>query len=105
MRSSLDTRPSAPIRMHDPAQKRSIRSKRTHAARRWMNPPRGEVWFVYFGEPIGREQAGVGPALSSSDDLMNEGSSGLVIVGPITRVPAGSPRTSIWTIRCAGSMP
>lgn len=47
--------------------------------------------MVDFGEPIGREQAGLGPALIVSDDLMNDGPSGLVIVVPITTVRRGLP--------------
>ena len=45
---------------------------------------RGDVWLVDFGSPIGREQAGRRPAVVVSDDLMNAGPSGLVIVVPIT---------------------
>ncbi len=47
-------------------------------------PRRGDVWLVDFGSPIGREQAGRRPAVIVSDDLMNIGSSGLVIVVPTT---------------------
>lgn len=49
-----------------------------------MTPRRGELWLVDFGEPVGVEQAGFRPALVVSDDLMNEGASGLVIVIPLT---------------------
>jgi len=49
-----------------------------------VTPRRGELWLVDFGEPIGAEQAGYRPALIVSDDLMNEGASGLVIVVPTT---------------------
>jgi mRNA interferase MazF len=45
---------------------------------------RGDVWLVDFGTPIGREQSGRRPAVVVSDDLMNTGPSGLVIVVPIT---------------------
>lgn len=51
------------------------------AARR---PKRGEVWLLDFGEPVGREQAGRRPAVIVSDDAMNDGPSGLVLVVPIT---------------------
>ena len=47
-------------------------------------PRRGDVWLVDFGSPIGREQAGRRPAVIVSDDLMNAGPSGLVIVVPLT---------------------
>ena len=47
-------------------------------------PRRGDVWLVAFGSPIGREQAGRRPAVIVSDDLMNTGPSGLVIVVPMT---------------------
>lgn len=47
-------------------------------------PRRGDIWLVDFGTPIGREQAGRRPAVIVSDDLMNTGPSGLVIVVPLT---------------------
>jgi len=47
-------------------------------------PRRGDIWLVDFGTPIGREQAGRRPAVIVSDDLMNAGPSGLVIVVPLT---------------------
>ncbi len=47
-------------------------------------PRRGDIWLVDFGTPIGREQSGRRPALVVSDDLMNDGASGLVIVVPLT---------------------
>ena len=47
-----------------------------------MTPRRGELWLVDFGEPVGVEQAGFRPALVVSDDLMNEGASGLVPGAP-----------------------
>lgn len=49
-----------------------------------MAPRRGEIWLLDFGEPIGREQAGRRPAVVLSDDEVNEGPSGLVIVVPVT---------------------
>ncbi len=52
---------------------------------------RGEIWTVDFGEPIGRGQAGLRPALIVSDDLMNDGPSGLVIVVPVTTTRCGLP--------------
>jgi mRNA interferase MazF len=47
-------------------------------------PRRGEVWLLDLGEPIGREQAGRRPAVIVSDDEVNDGPSGLVIVVPLT---------------------
>ncbi len=52
---------------------------------------RGDVWLVDFGWPIGREQAGRRPAVIVSDDLMNAGPSGLVIVVPMTSTQRGLP--------------
>lgn len=54
-------------------------------------PRRGDIWLVDFGSPIGREQAGRRPAVIVSDDLMNAGASGLVIVVPITTTRRGLP--------------
>jgi mRNA interferase MazF len=56
-----------------------------------MTSRRGEVWLVDFGEPLGREQAGRRPALIVSDDDLNDGPSGLVIVVPITSARRGLP--------------
>lgn len=56
-----------------------------------MTPRRGELWLVDFGEPIGTEQAGYRPAVVVSDDAMNEGSSGLAIVVPITTAQRDLP--------------
>lgn len=56
-----------------------------------MSPRRGEIWLIDFGEPMGREQAGRRPALVVSDDEVNEGPSGLVIVVPITSTRRGLP--------------
>jgi mRNA interferase MazF len=47
-------------------------------------PRRGDIWIVDFGVPIGSEQSGRRPAVIVSDDLMNSGPSGLVIVVPLT---------------------
>lgn len=49
-----------------------------------MTARRGEIWLLDFGEPIGTEQAGRRPAVVVSDDEMNDGHSGLVVVVPIT---------------------
>jgi mRNA interferase MazF len=56
-----------------------------------VRPHRGEVWLVDFGDPIGREQAGRRPALVVSDNDLNDGPAGLVIVAPITSVRRGLP--------------
>ena len=49
-----------------------------------MTARRGEIWLLDFGEPVGREQAGHRPAVVVSDDELNDGPSGLVIVVPVT---------------------
>ncbi len=51
-----------------------------------MTARRGEIWLVDFGEPVGREQAGIRPALVVSDDALNEGPAGVVLVAPLTSV-------------------
>lgn len=45
---------------------------------------RGEIWIVDFGRPVGREQAGLRPAVVVSTDRHNEGMSGVVMVVPLT---------------------
>ncbi len=49
-----------------------------------MTAHRGEIWLVDFGEPVGREQAGVRPAVVVSADALNEGPAGVIMVVPIT---------------------
>lgn len=49
-----------------------------------MTPRRGEVWLVDFGQPVGREQAGIRPAVVVSTDSLNEGPAGVVLVVPVT---------------------
>lgn len=49
-----------------------------------MKPGRGSVWLVDLGEWVGREQAGVRPAVVVSADALNEGPSGVLIVVPVT---------------------
>lgn len=56
-----------------------------------MSVRRGEIWLLDFGEPIGREQSGRRPAVIVSDDEVNDGPSGLVIVVPITSSRRGLP--------------
>jgi mRNA interferase MazF len=45
---------------------------------------RGEIWLVDFGEPVGREQAGIRPAVIVSTDALNEGPAGILLVVPVT---------------------
>jgi mRNA interferase MazF len=62
-------------------------------------PSRGDVWDLSLDPTLGREQAGVRPALVVSVDIFNEGHADLVVVIPITRtqrrvrwhVPASPP--------------
>lgn len=56
-----------------------------------MTPRRGEVWLVDFGEPVGREQAGIRPAVVVSTDALNEGPAGGLLVVPITSVRTDLP--------------
>ncbi|MGI8413259.1 MAG: type II toxin-antitoxin system PemK/MazF family toxin [Solirubrobacteraceae bacterium] len=56
-----------------------------------MNPRRGEVWLVDFGDPIGREQSGTRPAVVVSADPLNQSRAGVVIVVPTTTTPRGLP--------------
>ncbi|MDP1793916.1 MAG: type II toxin-antitoxin system PemK/MazF family toxin [Acidimicrobiales bacterium] len=52
---------------------------------------RGEVWWVDFGNPIGREQAGRRLAVVVSADALNASPAGVVIVVPCTTSPRGLP--------------
>ena len=56
-----------------------------------MNARRGDMWLVDFGEPVGREQAGLRPAVVVSADGLNEGPAGVVIVVPVTSARRGLP--------------
>lgn len=47
-------------------------------------PSRGEVWMVNLNPTLGREQAGMRPALVASVDPFNHGPADLVVVLPIT---------------------
>ena len=49
-----------------------------------MTPRRGEIWLVDFGEPVGRGQAGIRPAVVVSTDALNEGPAGVILVVPLT---------------------
>ena len=52
-------------------------------------PIHGEVWLVDFGRTVGREQAGLRPALIVSPNRFNQGP--LVIVVPFTTTERRSP--------------
>lgn len=49
-----------------------------------MTAKRGDVWLVDFGDPVGREQAGVRPAVIVSVDALNESPAGVLMVVPLT---------------------
>jgi mRNA interferase MazF len=48
-------------------------------------PNRGEVWRVRLNPTEGHEQAGERPAIVVSDDRINHGPSGIVVVVPMTK--------------------
>ena len=56
-----------------------------------MRPHRGDVWLIDFGDPVGREQAGIRPAVVVSADLLNDGPAGVVVVVPLTTAARGLP--------------
>ena len=56
-----------------------------------MNPHRGEVWLIDFGEPVGREQSGRRPAVVVSADQLNDSRAGVTIVVPLTTTHRGLP--------------
>jgi mRNA interferase MazF len=56
-----------------------------------VNPRRGEVWLVDFGDPVGREQSGRRPAVVVSADALNESRAGVLVVVPITTTYRGLP--------------
>jgi mRNA interferase MazF len=56
-----------------------------------VSPARGEIWEVSFDPTVGREQAGRRPALVISDNALNSGPRGLVIVIPVTGTARGLP--------------
>jgi mRNA interferase MazF len=49
-----------------------------------VNPRRGEIWLVDFGEPVGGEPAGKRPAVIVSADPLNDARAGVAIVVPTT---------------------
>lgn len=55
-----------------------------------MTARRGEIWLVDLGVPIGHEQAGQ-PGVIVSDNELNDGPAGLVIVVPVTTARRGLP--------------
>jgi mRNA interferase MazF len=54
------------------------------------DPTRGEIWLADMGSGKGHEQTGQRPVLVVSDDAFNSGSSGLVMVIPLTSKVAKS---------------
>lgn len=54
-------------------------------------PWRGEIWLADFGQPFGHEQGFRRPCLIISDDIMNQGASGLCVVVPLTSRDKGAP--------------
>ena len=56
-----------------------------------MSARRGDLWLVDIGEPIGREQGGLRPAVVVSADGLNEGPAGVVMVVPVTSARRGLP--------------
>jgi mRNA interferase MazF len=56
-----------------------------------VNPRRGEIWLVDFGEPVGREQSGRRPAVVVSADPLNDSRAGVVIVVPTTTARRNLP--------------
>lgn len=56
-----------------------------------VNPARGEIWEVDLNPTVGREQSGRRPVLIVSDNALNSGPRGLVIVIPVTGTARGLP--------------
>ncbi len=56
-----------------------------------VRPARGEIWEVNLNPTVGREQAGRRPALIVSDNALNSGPRGLVVVIPVTGTARGLP--------------
>ena len=56
-----------------------------------ISPRRGELWFVDLDPIRGREQAKKRPCLVLSNNIFNNGSSGLVIVIPLTSKNKNNP--------------
>ena len=47
-------------------------------------PYRGQIWWVNLDPVVGHEQAKKRPCIVISDNIFNTGSSGLVVIIPIT---------------------
>jgi mRNA interferase MazF len=56
-----------------------------------VSPLRGEIWEVDLSPTVGREQAGRRPTLIVSDNALNSGPRGLVVVIPLTGTARGLP--------------
>lgn len=56
-----------------------------------MSARRGEIWLIDFRDPVGREQAGLRPAVVVSADALNESQAGVVVVIPTTTSRRGLP--------------
>ena len=56
-----------------------------------VSPTRGEIWEVDLNPTVGREQSGRRPALIVSDNALNSGPRGLVVVIPVTGTFRGLP--------------
>lgn len=54
-----------------------------------VEPKAGEIWNINFDPQVGREQAGIRPALVISHDRFNRVPNGLHIVVPITGTNRG----------------
>lgn len=54
-------------------------------------PLAAEIWYVDFDPQVGREQAGIRPALVLSNDRFNRALNGLIIAAPITGTDRGVP--------------
>lgn len=55
------------------------------------SPARGEIWEVDLNPTVGREQSGRRPVLVVSDNALNSGPRGLVVVIPVTGTARGLP--------------
>ena len=56
-----------------------------------MNINRGDIWLIDFNPTIGREQAGIRPALILSVNEFNNGMASKVIALPLTSKNKGIP--------------
>ena len=75
---------SALTQSHGLKSSASERSRAAYCTTPPLDVRRGEVWLVDFGDPVGREQAGLRPAVVVSADPLNESRAGVVIVVPVT---------------------